>query len=98
HIYNFITFARKYTFINNLHLVSENTVLKYGIFPFYFTVTSKNVILYLFTVIKIKNMKSMFMQMVIEHMHNRRYAKRSIELYSKWVISFIRFNDNKHPS
>ncbi|PHN95825.1 integrase, partial [Tenacibaculum discolor] len=40
----------------------------------------------------------MFMQMVIEHMHNRRYAKRSIELYSKWVISFIRFNDNKHPS
>ncbi len=43
-------------------------------------------------------MKSMFMQMVIEHMHNRRYAKRSIELYSKWIISFIRFNNNRHPS
>ncbi len=38
------------------------------------------------------------MQMVIEHMHNRRYAKRSIELYSKWIISFIRFNNNRHPS
>ncbi len=38
------------------------------------------------------------MQMVIEHMQNRRYAKRSIELYSKWIISFIRFNNNKHPS
>ena len=43
-------------------------------------------------------MKSMFMQMVIEHMQNRRYAKRSIELYSQWIISFIRFNNNKHPS
>lgn len=43
-------------------------------------------------------MKSMFMQMVVEHMRNRRYAKRSIELYSKWIISFIRFNNNKHPS
>ncbi|GFD74746.1 integron integrase [Alteromonas marina] len=43
-------------------------------------------------------MKSMFMQMVIEHMYNRRYAKRSIELYSKWIISFIRFNNNRHPS
>ena len=98
HISSFITFARKYTFINNLHLVSENTVLKYGIFPFYFTDESKTAILFLFTVIKIKKMKSMFMQMVIEHMHNRRYAKRSIELYSKWIISFIRFNNNRHPS
>ena len=54
HIYNFTTFARKYTFINNLHLVSENTELKYGIFPFYFTGESKTVILCLFTAIKIK--------------------------------------------
>ena len=43
-------------------------------------------------------MKSMFMQMVVEHMRNRRYAKRTIELYSKWIISFIRFHNSRHPS
>jgi site-specific recombinase XerD len=43
-------------------------------------------------------MKSMFMQMVVEHMRNRRYAKRTIELYTTWIVSFIRFNNNRHPS
>lgn len=43
-------------------------------------------------------MRSMFLQMVVEHMRNRRYAKRTIELYSSWIVSFIRFNDNAHPA
>ena len=51
-----------------------------------------------FTVNKFIKMKSMFMQMVVEHMRNRRYAKRTIELYTTWIVSFIRFNNNRHPS
>ena len=75
-----------------LHLSTES-------FLFILRSNLKTVILFLFTVIKFRQMKSMFMQMVVEHMRNRRYAKRSIELYNdKWIISFIRFNNNKHPS
>lgn len=43
-------------------------------------------------------MKSMFMEMVVQQMRNRRYAKRTIELYSGWIISYIRFHKNKHPA
>lgn len=42
--------------------------------------------------------KSMFMQMVVDHMRQRRYAKRTIEHYCRWIVSFIRFNKNKHPA
>ncbi|MBU2977508.1 integron integrase [Alteromonas sp. C1M14] len=43
-------------------------------------------------------MRSMFMQMVVQHMRNRRYAKRTIELYCRWIVSYIRFNKNTHPA
>ena len=43
-------------------------------------------------------MKSMFMEMVVKQMRDRRYAKRTIELYSGWIISYIRFYKNKHPA
>ena len=43
-------------------------------------------------------MKSMFMEMVVQQMRNRRYAKRTIELYSGWIVSYIRFHKNKHPA
>ncbi|AEF04625.1 integron integrase [Alteromonas naphthalenivorans] len=43
-------------------------------------------------------MKSMFMQMVVQHMRNRRYAKRSIQLYSGWIVSYIRFHNTRHPA
>jgi len=48
--YNYITFARKYTSINNLSFLSEITGLKYGIYPFYFTCAPKAVMLSAFTV------------------------------------------------
>ncbi|MEG3767133.1 site-specific integrase [Alteromonas sp. 14N.309.X.WAT.G.H12] len=43
-------------------------------------------------------MKSMFMQMVIQYMRNRRYAKCTIELYCRWIVSYIRFNKSPHPA
>lgn len=43
-------------------------------------------------------MKSMFMEMVVQQMRNRRYAKRTIELYRGWIVSYIRFHKNKHPA
>jgi hypothetical protein len=43
-------------------------------------------------------MKSMFMQMVVQHMRNHRYAKRSIQLYSGWIVSYIRFHNTRHPA
>ncbi|CAM4298295.1 integron integrase [Pseudoalteromonas byunsanensis] len=43
-------------------------------------------------------MKSPFLTMVQEHMYARRYAKRTIESYLRWIATFIRFNDMRHPS
>ncbi|CAH9060944.1 Tyrosine recombinase XerD [Pseudoalteromonas holothuriae] len=43
-------------------------------------------------------MKSPFLTMVQEHMIMRRYAKRTIESYLRWIATFIRFNDMRHPS
>ena len=38
------------------------------------------------------------MQMVVQHMRNHRYAKRSIQLYSGWIVSYIRFHNTRHPA
>lgn len=43
-------------------------------------------------------MKSPFLTMVQEHMYLRRYAKRTIESYLRWIAAFIRFNAMRHPS
>lgn len=34
--------------------------------------------------------------MVVEYMCNCCYVKCMIEFYSKWIISFICFNDNRY--
>jgi hypothetical protein len=31
-------------------------------------------------------------------MYLKRYAKKSIQTYLKWINGFIRFNNNQHPS
>lgn len=43
-------------------------------------------------------MKSIFLNMIKEHMYNRRYAKRTIESYLFWIASFIRFSGMRHPN
>ena len=43
-------------------------------------------------------MKSPFLTMVQEHMYLRRYAKRTIESYLRWIAAFIRFNAMRHLS
>lgn len=42
--------------------------------------------------------KSMFLQMVADTMYARRYSKRSIELYVKWISSYIHFHQKRHPA
>lgn len=42
-------------------------------------------------------MKSPFLLMLQEQMYLRRYAKRTIEAYLKWIAAFIRFNNMRHP-
>jgi integron integrase len=41
--------------------------------------------------------KSLFLKSVAEHMYARRYAKRTIETYIKWISSFIHFHQMRHP-
>ncbi|NTS78813.1 integron integrase [Catenovulum sp. SM1970] len=41
---------------------------------------------------------SPFMQSIINHMFNLRYAKRTIESYLYWIKSYIRFNQYQHPN
>jgi len=43
-------------------------------------------------------MKSPFLNAIAENMRMRRYAKRTIESYIHWIITFINYNQNKHPS
>lgn len=43
-------------------------------------------------------MKSPFLAMIKEEMYQRRYAKKTIESYIKWINSFIHFNNKTHPS
>ena len=42
--------------------------------------------------------RSPFIQMIIEHMFNLRYAKSTIETYVHWICYFIHFNNKRHPS
>ncbi|ALS96904.1 integron integrase [Lacimicrobium alkaliphilum] len=41
--------------------------------------------------------KSLFLKSVAEQMYARRYAKRTIETYIKWISSFIHFHQMRHP-
>jgi len=43
-------------------------------------------------------MKSLFLNMVQEHMYSKRYAKSTIEAYLFWIAAYIRFNNMQHPS
>lgn len=43
-------------------------------------------------------MKSPFLNMIKEEMYQRRYAKKTIISYIKWISSYIHFNSMKHPS
>ena len=43
-------------------------------------------------------MNSEFLMYVREHMINRRYAKRTIETYLRWIKYFINFHHKQHPS
>jgi len=42
--------------------------------------------------------KSLFLKSVAEQMYARRYAKRTIETYIKWISSFIHFHQMRHPA
>ncbi|MBB1343827.1 integron integrase [Pseudoalteromonas sp. SR45-6] len=43
-------------------------------------------------------MKSLFLNMIQEHMYSKRYAKSTIEAYLFWIAAYIRFNNMQHPS
>lgn len=43
-------------------------------------------------------MNNQFLSFVEEQMYLRRYAKRSIQTYLKWIHGFIRFHGGQHPS
>lgn len=41
---------------------------------------------------------SPFLRHIAEEMYARRYAKRTIETYVKWVSSYIHFHQKRHPA
>ncbi|WP_404344016.1 phage integrase N-terminal SAM-like domain-containing protein [Pseudoalteromonas mariniglutinosa] len=43
-------------------------------------------------------MKSSFLTMIAEQMYLKRYAKSTIQAYSYWITSFIRFHSMIHPA
>ncbi|RXJ72088.1 integrase [Veronia nyctiphanis] len=43
-------------------------------------------------------MRSVFLTMISEFMYERRYAKRTIKSYIRWIAAFIRFHDMRHPA
>lgn len=43
-------------------------------------------------------MKSEFLRYITAYMQERRYAKRTIETYCHWIVAYIRFFKNQHPS
>ena len=42
--------------------------------------------------------KSEFLKFIEEYMFLRRYSKRSIETYIKWIKEYILFHNKLHPS
>ena len=42
--------------------------------------------------------KSIFLNMIKDEMFKLRYAKRTIEVYLKWISSYIHFHQKKHPN
>ena len=44
------------------------------------------------------NSPSPFLTMVAEEMYKKRYAKRTIESYIKWIRNFILFHNKQHPT
>ena len=42
--------------------------------------------------------KSPFISMVADEMYKKHYAKRTIETYVKWICSYIRFHNKRHPA
>jgi len=44
------------------------------------------------------NSPSPFLTMVAEEMYKKRYAKRTVESYIKWIRSFILFHNKQHPT
>lgn len=43
-------------------------------------------------------MKSIFLTSVKEFMLVRHYARKTIQTYLFWIVQYIRFNNNQHPS
>ena len=43
------------------------------------------------------NMKSPFLNSVSDFMYLRRYAKKTVETYLKYIEQFIRFHNLQHP-
>ncbi|WP_100656256.1 integron integrase [Alteromonas flava] len=43
-------------------------------------------------------MRSPFLNYVADFMRTKRYAKRSIESYTRWIAAYIRFHGNRHPA
>jgi integron integrase len=43
-------------------------------------------------------MNNQFLSFVEEQMYLKRYAKRSVQTYIKWINGYIRFHNGRHPS
>lgn len=41
---------------------------------------------------------SPFVNYICDYMRQKRYAKRTIEQYCRWVVAFIRYHNNQHPA
>ena len=42
--------------------------------------------------------RSPFLDHIREQMYLKRYAYKTIKTYLYWIVQFIRFNQNQHPS
>lgn len=42
--------------------------------------------------------RSPFLNLVIEEMHSKRYAKQTIESYIHWIAAYINFHNKRHPA
>ncbi|XOV80334.1 MAG: site-specific integrase [Aestuariibacter sp.] len=42
--------------------------------------------------------RSPFLNSISDYMFSRGYSKRTISTYICWIVKFIRFHNNRHPS
>ncbi|MEC8328716.1 MAG: phage integrase N-terminal SAM-like domain-containing protein [Pseudomonadota bacterium] len=42
--------------------------------------------------------RSPFLNLVIEEMHSKRYAKQTIESYIHWIAAYINFHNKRHQA